>query len=146
MPKAMMAAIGAVLMLVGGMLAHFTQTSNGIRIEDVRFKGAAGNRASTGTGSDEALARQLFNYGVGFTAILTKALFTDRRFAASVARSLPVAMRLRRRRAACGELPAALPPHLVKLQREGMLRGPWLYLKSRRWARRLDLDAVIAGN
>jgi len=41
-----MAAIGAVLILLGGMLAHFTQTSNGIRIEDVRFKGAAGNTMS----------------------------------------------------------------------------------------------------
>jgi pimeloyl-ACP methyl ester carboxylesterase len=46
MPKVTMAAIGAVLILLGGMLAHFTQTSNGIRIEDVRFKGAAGNTMS----------------------------------------------------------------------------------------------------
>jgi len=41
-----MAAVGAVLILLGGMLAHFTQTTNGIRIEDVRFKGAAGNTIS----------------------------------------------------------------------------------------------------
>jgi pimeloyl-ACP methyl ester carboxylesterase len=41
-----MAAVGAVLILLGGMLAHFTQTTNGIRIEDVRFKGAAGNTMS----------------------------------------------------------------------------------------------------
>jgi len=38
--------IGAVLILLGGLLAHFTQTANGIRIEDVRFKGAKGNTMS----------------------------------------------------------------------------------------------------
>ncbi|MGJ4939366.1 alpha/beta hydrolase family protein [Bradyrhizobium sp. HKCCYLS1011] len=46
MSKGTMAVIGAVLVFVGGMLAHFTQTTNGIRIEDVRFKGAAGNTMS----------------------------------------------------------------------------------------------------
>jgi pimeloyl-ACP methyl ester carboxylesterase len=46
MPKGAMAALGAVLIVLGGMLAHFTQTANGIRIEDVRFKGAAGNTMS----------------------------------------------------------------------------------------------------
>ncbi|CCE08120.1 conserved membrane hypothetical protein [Bradyrhizobium sp. STM 3843] len=46
MSKGILAAIGAVLVFVGGMLAHFTQTANGIRIEDVRFKGAAGNTMS----------------------------------------------------------------------------------------------------
>jgi hypothetical protein len=46
MPKGTIAAIAAVLILLGGMLAHFTQTTNGIRVEDVRFKGAAGNTMS----------------------------------------------------------------------------------------------------
>ncbi|KRQ14500.1 hypothetical protein AOQ71_11320 [Bradyrhizobium manausense] len=46
MRQGAMAAIGAVLILLGGMLAYFTQTTNGIRIEDVRFKGAAGNTMS----------------------------------------------------------------------------------------------------
>jgi pimeloyl-ACP methyl ester carboxylesterase len=41
-----LAGIGAVLILLGGLLAHFTQTANGIRIEDVRFKGAKGNTMS----------------------------------------------------------------------------------------------------
>lgn len=44
--KGILAGIGAVLILVGGLLAHFTQTTNGIRIEDVRFKGAKGNTMS----------------------------------------------------------------------------------------------------
>ena len=46
MPRRTIAAIAAVLILLGGMLAHFTQTTNDIRIEDVRFKGAAGKTMS----------------------------------------------------------------------------------------------------
>jgi pimeloyl-ACP methyl ester carboxylesterase len=41
-----LAIAGLVLILAGGLLAHFTQTSGGIRIEDVRFKGAKGNTMS----------------------------------------------------------------------------------------------------
>jgi pimeloyl-ACP methyl ester carboxylesterase len=40
------AIAGLILILAGGLLAHFTQTAGGIRIEDVRFKGAAGNTMS----------------------------------------------------------------------------------------------------
>jgi pimeloyl-ACP methyl ester carboxylesterase len=40
--KGILAAIGAILIVVGGLLAHFTQTAGGIRIEDVRFAGASG--------------------------------------------------------------------------------------------------------
>src|ERR1700693_2934164 len=41
-----LAIAGVILILVGGLLAYFTQTSGGIRIQDVRFKGAAGNTMS----------------------------------------------------------------------------------------------------
>jgi len=44
--KATLAIVGTVMVLLGGLLAHFTQTTNGIRIEDVRFKGAKGNTMS----------------------------------------------------------------------------------------------------
>src|ERR1700760_5179415 len=40
------AIIGVVLMLAGGLLAHLTQTSGGIRISDIRFTGAKGNAMS----------------------------------------------------------------------------------------------------
>src|ERR1700760_3875044 len=40
------AIIGVVLMLAGGLLAHLTQTSGGIRISDIRFTGAKGNTMS----------------------------------------------------------------------------------------------------
>src|SRR5438045_4047163 len=41
-----LAIVGVILILAGGLLAHFAQTSGGIRIEDVRFKGAKGNTMS----------------------------------------------------------------------------------------------------
>ncbi|MDI1261863.1 MAG: alpha/beta fold hydrolase [bacterium] len=41
-----LAIFGAVLIVAGGLLAHLTQTSGGIKIQDVRFKGAKGNTMS----------------------------------------------------------------------------------------------------
>ena len=38
--------VGLILIVAGSLLAHFTQTAGGIRIEDVRFKGAKGNTMS----------------------------------------------------------------------------------------------------
>ncbi|MCC8979996.1 alpha/beta fold hydrolase [Bradyrhizobium sp. 10BB] len=38
--------MGLILIVAGGLLAHLTQTEGGIRIEDVRFKGAKGNTMS----------------------------------------------------------------------------------------------------
>ncbi len=41
-----LAIAGVILILAGGLLAHFTQTSGGIKIQDIRFKGAKGNTMS----------------------------------------------------------------------------------------------------
>ena len=41
-----LAILGVVLIVAGGLLAHFTQTSGGIRIQNVRFTGAKGNTMS----------------------------------------------------------------------------------------------------
>jgi pimeloyl-ACP methyl ester carboxylesterase len=41
-----LAIAGVVLMLAGGLLAHLTQTAGGIKIQDIRFKGAKGNTMS----------------------------------------------------------------------------------------------------
>ena len=41
-----LAIAGLILILVGGLLAHFTQTAGGIKIQDVRFAGAKGNTMS----------------------------------------------------------------------------------------------------
>ena len=83
--------------------------------------------------SDEALRRQLFNYGVGFTAILTKAL--TQRPAVSrprVARSVPGrgGVAPPATRASDGPAPRC-HLNLPSCSGAGMLRGPGLYLKSR---------------
>ncbi|WP_249790770.1 S9 family peptidase [Bradyrhizobium sp. SRL28] len=41
-----LAILGVLLILAGGLLAHFTQTAGGIQIKDVRFTGAKGNTMS----------------------------------------------------------------------------------------------------
>ena len=41
-----LAVAGAILIVLGGLLAWRTQTDGGIRVEDVRFKGAKGNTMS----------------------------------------------------------------------------------------------------
>lgn len=41
-----LAIVGLILIVAGSLLAHFAQTAGGIRIEDVRFKGAKGNTMS----------------------------------------------------------------------------------------------------
>ncbi|MGY4261076.1 pimeloyl-ACP methyl ester carboxylesterase [Bradyrhizobium sp. USDA 4516] len=41
-----LAIVGLILIVAGGLLAHFTQTAGSIRIEDVRFNGAKGNTMS----------------------------------------------------------------------------------------------------
>jgi pimeloyl-ACP methyl ester carboxylesterase len=41
-----LAIAGVILILAGGLLAHLTQTAGGIKIQDIRFKGAKGNTMS----------------------------------------------------------------------------------------------------
>jgi len=94
---------------------------------------------------DDALRRQVFNYGVGFTAVLTKALTHDPGFARAVARSVPVAVRIRRRRARRSGATGALPPELARIEHRGMLRGPVVYARSLHTVRRLRLNEVING-
>jgi hypothetical protein len=36
-------ALGWALALAGGLLAHLVQTAGGVRVEDVRYRGAAGD-------------------------------------------------------------------------------------------------------
>lgn len=93
----------------------------------------------------EALRRQLFNYGAHLTAMLTKALTHDPRFARAAIRSVPLVFQIRRRAKRQAGSAAVLPPELAKLERAGMLRGPMLYAQTLISARRLRLDEVING-
>jgi O-antigen biosynthesis protein len=88
---------------------------------------------------EAALRRQLFNYGVGFTATLTKAMTRDRRFAGAVVRSIPVAWRAHRGHEQREAPTASLPAELGGIERRGMLRGPALYARSVRSVRQLGL-------
>lgn len=96
-------------------------------------------------GQDDALRRQLFSYGVGLTATLTKAMTHDRRFPRAVVRSIPVAWRLSRRAARRAGSPASLPAELARIERRGMLRGPVRYAWSVPSVRRQGLREVING-
>jgi pimeloyl-ACP methyl ester carboxylesterase len=40
------AIVGVILILAGGLLAHLTQTAGGIKVQDIRFRGAKGNTMS----------------------------------------------------------------------------------------------------
>ena len=97
---------------------------------------------------DDALRRQVFNYSVGFTAILTKSLLHDPRFLAAAARSVPVVLETRRRyRDRRSSDPAAvrLTPELARLERRGMALGPARYVWSAAVSRRRGLRNVILG-
>lgn len=96
----------------------------------------------------EALYRQVFDYGVGLGAILTKALFTGGpHFYEAIARSMPVAFGLVRQKygSANGDTPDddASSDELVHVQNAGMLRGPWRYAKGVGRTRRLRLGEAI---
>lgn len=94
---------------------------------------------------EEALRNQLFNYGAGFSAALCRAAAHDPRFYRAVARSLPVVVDLFCRRALAGreQRQARLPAELSRLEYAGMLRGPLLYARGVRQARRLRRDDPI---
>lgn len=95
---------------------------------------------------DDALHQQVFDYGVGLGAVLTKALTHDPRFFGAVVRSVPIAFRLRwHRQAATSVLATTWPPGFARLQRKGMLKGPFLYAEGLLRSRRLQLSDVIRG-
>lgn len=96
---------------------------------------------------DEALRRQVFSYGTGFTATMTKALADTPRFYLAVARAVPHALALaRRRRAEVGGAAEAFPQELTREHRRGLVRGPLRYAEGVMRARRLHLGDVIRGN
>jgi O-antigen biosynthesis protein len=85
---------------------------------------------------EAALTSQVYNYGVGFTAVLWRYLTRDPRFWWTVARSIPLVIELTRNRSQeRSAVPAA--NDLAALEAKGRLAGPWRYFVSRRSARRL---------
>jgi len=99
-----------------------------------------------------AVDRQMFNYGVGLTAILTKWLLRDPRLAWAIVRQCAsfLTPRVRSRDATPHEL-SRLGRQLrmnrrrntLGLQIRGYCSGPVLYARSVVWARRLRLRSVL---
>ncbi len=97
-----------------------------------------------------ALRDQVFGYGLGLGAVLTKALVSDPYFYVTAASSLQIALGLRRRaRAKTGDSAETngstigRPEDLLHARREGIVRGPIRYAKGALRARRLDLGDII---
>lgn len=93
--------------------------------------------------SEEALRRQMYRYGVGLSATVTRWLLEDLRTAWDVLRRLPpglahvLAPGSRKNAARSRTYPAAL----TRLELLGLAVGPFAYLRSRRRARRLAAGA-----
>jgi GT2 family glycosyltransferase len=87
-----------------------------------------------------ALQRQIYGYGVGLTAFLTKALLDEPRLLPVLARKLPGGLlyALSARSGKNQKKGRDYPPELTALERKGMVYGPVAYLRSRIAARRLD--------
>jgi O-antigen biosynthesis protein len=89
--------------------------------------------------SEEALRRQMFRYGVGLSATVTKWVLDDRRSALAIVRRLPrgAAYLLSPRSKKNRNKSQTFPPVLTRLELLGVLCGPVSYLRSRRRTRRL---------
>ncbi len=87
------------------------------------------------------LRRQMYGYGAGLGAYLTRTLLRDPRVALTLLRQAPAAIRRGRQILSPSAVPA-LPPYprdLTLQQRRGLVAGPWRYLRSRRQAgKRVD--------
>ena len=98
----------------------------------------------------DTLRGQIFDYGVGLGAIMTKALLSgDPRFFRVVAKSLPLVIRSRQSSSSVEEDDAGdgiRSQGLLRTQRAGMLRGPLRYISGSAQGHRLRLGDVIKGD
>jgi glycosyltransferase involved in cell wall biosynthesis len=91
---------------------------------------------------DSSLDRQLYSYGVGFTAILAKWAVRDPRLWTAGLRAARL-MATRRHRVMATPVDHAQSARMNSIQRRGYLAGPYLYARSARWASRLGLRSVL---
>ncbi len=99
----------------------------------------------------DALRDQIFGYGLGLGAVLTKALTHDPRFYAMATRSLQIAIRLQLRKRVLGHSDKTeasnnqtiRPDELRRARREGIVRGPLRYAAGVARSHRLGLGHVI---
>lgn len=81
------------------------------------------------------LRSQVYNYGVGMTALLTKTLLANPAFALDFLRKIPIGVRfaLNPNSALNALKRSDYPPELTRLDRVGMLYGPLAYVRSLVW-------------
>lgn len=88
----------------------------------------------------EGLRRQAYGYGVGLTAYLTKTLVDKPARFFDLARRVPCGLKhifSSRSTKNSGKL-SGYPKELTRIERKGMLKGPFAYLSSRRQAKKMD--------
>ncbi len=85
------------------------------------------------------LQKQIYNYGVGITAYLTKSLLGAPRLLPDfLAQACAASLRsFFKPQEHAQKMPAHYPKELLKIRRKGMLYGPLAYLRSRRLARKM---------
>ena len=90
-----------------------------------------------------ALQRQIYGYGVGLTAFLTKSLLDQPDLAFDLAAKLPRGLWYALNPGSGKNVKKGpdYPPELTRLERKGMINGPIAYLRSRVAARRYDRQA-----
>jgi GT2 family glycosyltransferase len=91
---------------------------------------------------DGSLERQLYSYGVGFTAILAKWALRDARLWSAGLRSARL-LATRRHRVVPSAADHEETARMNSIQRRGYLAGPYLYARSVRWSSRLSLRSVL---
>lgn len=85
---------------------------------------------------DEAsMYTQVRNYGIGLTAVFWRYLWKDGAFAMTVVRSVPLMVRLLKRRSDDRQ-DDRLPTDLARIESRGRMVGPWRYTMSRRRLKR----------
>ncbi len=93
------------------------------------------------------LDRQIYGYGVGFTAMLTAIALRNPRHLAGLAAVVPRWLRSLRDPASAKHAgrPADYPGALARAELRGMLAGPFAYRRSRRMQRRWSAPAPATG-
>jgi glycosyltransferase involved in cell wall biosynthesis len=84
------------------------------------------------------LERRVYGYGLGLTAVLTKTLFQHPKLVPELIRKLPrgLSFAISPGSAKNESKAADFPADLNRLELQGMVRGPWAYLRGRREAAR----------
>ena len=93
-----------------------------------------------------ALERQIYGYGVGLTAFLTKAMLDQPRLLVALAAKAPRGLiyALSPRSGKNKKKGTDYPPHLTTLERKGMVEGPLAALRSVRAARAYERKHSVA--